>query len=158
MDDETRRHLRRCVELATEALESGNEPFGSLLVDADGTVLFEDHNRTGEGDPMGHPELALARWAVEHLDVEARARTTVYTSGEHCPMCAAAHAWSGLGPIVYASSAGQLTEWLGAAGLDPAPVADLSIHQVAPDVTVSGPFPEYAEQVHRLHLRRLGLG
>src|SRR3712207_7274778 len=37
---------------------------------------------------------------------------TVYTSGEHCPLCAAAHAWVGLGRIVYASSSVQLTAWL----------------------------------------------
>ena len=44
-DDHDLHHLRRCVELATEALEAGDEPFGSLLVAADGTVLAEDHNR-----------------------------------------------------------------------------------------------------------------
>ena len=38
-------HLRRCVELAREALEDGDEPFGSDLVDAGGTVRFEDRNR-----------------------------------------------------------------------------------------------------------------
>src|SRR5262245_43428529 len=38
-------HLRRCVELATEALEDGDEPFGSILVDAHGSVRFEDRNR-----------------------------------------------------------------------------------------------------------------
>jgi len=32
-------HLRRCVELAAEAVEAGDSPFGSVLVAADGTVL-----------------------------------------------------------------------------------------------------------------------
>jgi tRNA(Arg) A34 adenosine deaminase TadA len=31
--DEELRHLRRCLELATEALQAGDEPFGSVLVD-----------------------------------------------------------------------------------------------------------------------------
>ncbi|EUA68239.1 putative cytidine/deoxycytidylate deaminase [Mycobacteroides abscessus subsp. bolletii 1513] len=31
MDDNDIQHLRRCVELATEALDAGDEPFGSLL-------------------------------------------------------------------------------------------------------------------------------
>lgn len=31
-------HLRRCVELAAKALEVDDEPFGSVLVAADGTV------------------------------------------------------------------------------------------------------------------------
>ena len=32
-------HLRRCVELAAEAVEAGDFPFGSVLVDASATVL-----------------------------------------------------------------------------------------------------------------------
>ena len=34
-------HLRRCIALATQALENGDAPFGSVLVDADGAVLAE---------------------------------------------------------------------------------------------------------------------
>ncbi len=50
LNDVELRHLRRCVELATKALEEGDEPFGSVLVAADGTVLAEDHNRVASGD------------------------------------------------------------------------------------------------------------
>ena len=38
MTDDELRHLRRCVELATEALEADDEPFGSVLVAAHGWV------------------------------------------------------------------------------------------------------------------------
>ena len=55
------RHLRRGIELATGALEAGDEPFGSVLVAADGTVLAEDHNRVASGDRTRHPEFELAR-------------------------------------------------------------------------------------------------
>ena len=106
------RHLRRCVELATEALEAGDEPFGSVLVAADGTVLAEDHNRVASGDRTRHPEFELARWAAANMTPEERAAATVFTSGEHCPMCAAAHGWVGLGRIVYVSSSEQLASWL----------------------------------------------
>lgn len=50
-------YLRRCVELAREALEDGDEPFGSLLVSASGEILFEDRNRVKGGDHTRHPEL-----------------------------------------------------------------------------------------------------
>ncbi len=101
-------HLQRCVDLAREALLAGDEPFGSVLVDDSGRAVFEDRNRVGTGDNTRHPELAIVEWAVEHLSPDARASATVYTSGEHCPMCAAAHAWVGLGRIVYAVSSAQL--------------------------------------------------
>src|SRR5688572_1313202 len=144
-------HLRRCVELAREALEDGGEPFGSVLVDPDGTVLQEDRNRTAGGDQTPHPEFALARWAAGNVAADVRGACTVYTSGEHCPMCSAAHAWVGLGRIVYAGSSAQLTEWRRGWGLPEGPVAPLSITAVAPGLPVAGPAPELEEELRELH-------
>jgi len=151
VDDTDLKHLRRCVELAAEALRSGEEPFGSVLVGADGVVLFEDHNRVLSGDETRHPEFEIARWAGANLDAAERAAATVYTSGEHCPMCAAAHGWVGLGRIVYASSTEQLVAWRAELGRQPGPVRPLSIREVVPDAVVDGPVPELAEEVRRLH-------
>ncbi len=147
------KHLERCVELAEQALEKGDEPFGSILVSAQGEVLFEDHNHVAGGDHTQHPEFAIARWAAEHLALEERAQATVYTSGEHCPMCAAAHGWVGLGRIVYASSSEQLGEWMKELGAPPSPVRNLSIPEILTDPKVDGPVPELAEQVHQFHRR-----
>jgi tRNA(Arg) A34 adenosine deaminase TadA len=149
-------HLRRCVALATEALEAGDEPFGSVLIAADGTVLAEDRNRVGSGDPTQHPEFALARWAAANMTPAERAAATVFTSGEHCPMCAAAHGWVGLGRIVYATSAAQLASWLAELGVPPGPVRALPIRDIVPGVTVEGPVPELEDAVHALHRRFRG--
>ncbi len=146
-------HLRRCVELATEALEAGDEPFGSVLVAADGTVLVEDRNRVAAGDQTRHPEFEIARWAAVNMNPEERAEATVYTSGEHCPMCAAAHGWVGLGRIVYVSSSEQLLAWLADLGVPAPPVRTLPIREVVPGLVVEGPIPDLAEQVHDLHRR-----
>lgn len=146
-------HLRRCIELAAEALASGNDPFGSVLVAADGRVLFEDHNRVADGDLTRHPEFEIARWAGVNLSAEERAAATVYTSGEHCPMCSAAHAWVGLGRIVYASSAEQTAAWLAELGVPPSPVRALRIQDVIRGAVVEGPVPDLAEEVHELHRR-----
>src|SRR5919112_1575868 len=134
-------HLRRCVDLAREALADGHEPFGSVLVDGEGAVLREERNRTGGGDQTRHPELELARWAAAHVAPQARPACTVYTSGEHCPMCAAGHAWVGLGRIVYAASTAQLVEWRRGWGMALGPVVPLPINTVAPGVSVDGPAP-----------------
>lgn len=154
MNDQEYAYLTRAVELAEEALNAGDEPFGSLLVNAQGEVLAEDRNRIAGGDATQHPEFALARWAAQHMTPEARAAATVYTSGEHCPMCAAAHGWVGLGRIVYASSSEQLTGWLAALGVGPMPVATLPIQQVVPGLKVEGPVAVLDEKVHALHQRR----
>ena len=105
-------HLRQCVDLARDGLEAGDEPFGSVLVDGAGAVRFADRNRVQDGDQTRHPEFDAAKWAAQHLPADERGACTVYTSGEHCAMCSAAHAWVGLGRIVYAVSTEQLVGWL----------------------------------------------
>ncbi len=147
------RHLRRCVELAAEALEEGDEPFGSVLVAADGTAVAEDHNRVASGDRTRHPEFELARWAAANMTPEERAAATVFTSGEHCPMCAAAHGWVGLGRIVYVCSSEQMTAWLADMGVPPPPVRALPIREVVPGLVVEGPVSGLAEKVRDLHRR-----
>lgn len=147
---EDRRHLDRCMELAEAAVAAGDEPFGSVLVAPDGRVLMEDHNHVSGGNRTRHPELAIALWAAEHVPPAERAALSVYTSGEHCAMCAAAHGWVGLGRIVYAASSRQLAAWVAELGVPPSPVRTLAIQEVVPGLAVQGPVPEVAEAVHDL--------
>ena len=150
-------HLRRCVDLAREALEDGDEPFGSVLVSGAGEVLYADRNRVKDGDQTRHPEFDIARWAGEHVPAAERAACTVYTSGEHCAMCSAAHAWVGLGRIVYAVSTEQLVGWLTSWGVPPGPVRPLAVTDVAPGVPVDGPAPSLEAEVRALHARLHGV-
>lgn len=153
ISEQDRVNLKRCVELAAEAVAAGDEPFGSVLVSARGEVLFEDRNRVAGGDHTQHPEFAIARWAAQNLSPDDRASATVYTSGEHCPMCAAAHGWVGLGRIVYASSTEQLGNWLSELGVPPSRVRSLPIGEVISDTPVAGPDDELSAQVHQLHIQ-----
>ena len=145
-------YLARCVELARAALDAGDDPFGSVLVDADSNVLAEARNReTSSADPTAHPEFELARWALRNLAPQQRAAATVYTSGEHCPMCAAAHGWVGLGAIVFAVSSQQLGDWRTSWGLPPSRVAVLPVSVVLPSTDVTGPVPPYDDMMFPLH-------
>ncbi|KAK6834070.1 Guanine deaminase [Apiospora arundinis] len=161
-------HLRRCIALAAEALDAGDAPFGSVLVVEGEGVQHEDRNRTVTlGDATRHPEFELARWAATNLTAEQRTRATVYTSGEHCPMCSSAHAWVGLARIVYVASAAQLEAWKAEWGLTAktagtdnvtpvAQVAALPAGQVAPGVVVEGPVDELVSAIRELHHRHAG--
>ena len=146
-------YLNRSVALAAIALDKGNSPYGSVLVADTGQVLFEDHNRDGNGDDTRHPEFEIARWAAANLTAAQRATSVVYTSTEHCPMCAAAHAWVGLDRIVYVVSGAEVGQWYQEWGAEPTPVAKLPINQVAPDVHVEGPVPELTGQLKEIHHR-----
>ncbi len=152
LSDQDMTFLEQAVDLAEEALNAGDEPFGTVLV-LDGEWVFQDHNRISGGDRTRHPEFAVARWAAENLTPEQRAVAVTYTSGEHCSMCAAAHGWVGLGRIVYASSTEQLGEWMREFGVAPGVVAPLPINDVVPSLQVDGPAPLLADRLKDLHRR-----
>ena len=144
-------HLRRCAQLADIALKAGHGPFGAVLVGANGQTLYEDHNRVTDEDQTLHAELGVIRWAVANLAPVQRIRTTLYTSCEHCPMCAATHAWAGMGRIVYATSNVQLTDWLISWDVPAPPVVMLPVRSVAPRAVLDGPVPELEEEIKALY-------
>lgn len=137
------------MALAEEGLNQGNAPFGSLLV-SDGSILFEDHNRNADGDNTRHPEFEIARWAANHLSETERRTSIVYTSGEHCSMCASAHGLAGLGRIVYASSTEQLNAWHKALGVEPGNIKGHRVHEILVDAEVDGPDEKLSEEVRQL--------
>ncbi len=152
MREDDVRHLQRCLELAQQARDRGDRPFGSILVGGDGTVLQEAMNcEVTERDVTGHPELVLARWASQNLSREERAAATVYTSCEHCPMCAAAHYWAGIGRLVFALSGQQLRAMLPTG----TPVLTLDSGELFArgnlEIEVEGPFPELETPARAVH-------
>jgi tRNA(Arg) A34 adenosine deaminase TadA len=99
------RYVRRAIELAGRARANGNHPFGSLLVDADGTIVLEAENTVvTTRDCTGHAELNLVREASLRFDSTFLRPCTLYTSTEPCAMCSGAIFWSGIGRIVFALS------------------------------------------------------
>jgi tRNA(Arg) A34 adenosine deaminase TadA len=147
-------HLRGCVELARIALKAGHGPFGAMLVGANGKALYQDHNRVTDDDQTRHAEIGVIRWAVANLAPVQRIRTTVYTSCEPCPMCAATHAWAGLGRIVYATANAQLAGWLTEWDAPAMPVAMLPVHTITPRAVIDGPAPELEDEMKALYEAR----
>lgn len=102
-------HLRHAIALSVRARTAGDPPFGSVLVDADETVLAEAWNTTlSERDITAHPELKLARWAARHLDADRTRAVALYTSCRPCPMCTNAIARSPIGRVVFALDTADL--------------------------------------------------
>lgn len=149
------KYLRRCLELAKQSVEAGDEAFGSVLVDEAGNIIAEARNRVNEKTILAHPEIDLAYWAAENLSKEERGKTTMYTTGEHCPMCSAAHGWVGLGTLVYLSSATQLGEWQKEFNLPSAPINFLPVEDIIKNVEVRGPADgDLLQEIKKLHEAR----
>ena len=76
----------------------------------------------------------------------------MYTTGEHCPMCSAAHGWVGIGTLVYLSSAKQLGEWQREFNLPAAPIRFLPVEDIIKNVEVRGPAEgELLHEIKKLH-------
>ena len=120
MDSQDEGYLRAAIRLASEARQAGDQPYGALLVAADGTVLAEDRNTVvTERDITAHPELKLARWAARELSLPAARTTTMYTSCQPCAMCTNAIARANLARVVYALAGDQLHNLKPPGSVDP---------------------------------------
>jgi tRNA(Arg) A34 adenosine deaminase TadA len=130
-------HVERALELAREAGERGDGPYGSLLV-RDGRVVGQAGNREHTDDDLAlHPELTLARRAGRTLD--APGDVVLYTSTEPCPMCAAGIAYAGLGGVVYGVANARLAEAFDR--VPGIPCAEV-IERLGGDAAVAGPVLE----------------
>lgn len=152
LKDKDLEHLKTCLDLAKEALEAGDKPFGSILVNANNEVIATARNRVNEINQLAHPEFELAAWAIKNMSAEERKQSTMYTSGEHCPMCSGALAWSEIGNVVYLSSGAQLSQWLQEMNVPEAPIHFLPIEKIAKNVVVKGPTSgELLKAIKELH-------
>lgn len=145
--------LNTCINLAEKALNAGDRPFGSILVSKAGNILAKARNKINTSNALAHPEYELAAWALANLTSEERQESTMYTSGEHCPMCAGAHGMAKIGTVVYAASGRQLNEWLREFNIASPLINLIPIEDVVKNVIVRGPAEgELLERIKRLHV------
>src|SRR3954466_2228568 len=100
-----RQHLRRAIELAQQARDHGNHPFGALLVDEKGNVVLEAENtvRTDK-DVTAHAETNLMRKASALFAPDLLEPGTLAPSAEPCAMCAGAIYWGNVRRVVFGLS------------------------------------------------------
>lgn len=76
------------IELSREAAAQGNRPLGSLIVDAQGTILAQGGNRVyTDSDPTAHGEMVVIREVCRTQNRVDLSDCTLYTAMEPCPMC-----------------------------------------------------------------------
>lgn len=93
--------IRQTYQLAEEAADRDDFPFGALLAIDDEVVETATNRVESDEDITAHPELILARWASRELSHMERRNATLYASTEPCPMCAGAIYWAGIGRVVF---------------------------------------------------------
>jgi len=106
-------YIRRAIELARQSRDSGNHPFGALLVADSGIALEAQNTVVTEHSPIHHAELNLVQLAWQQLPSDVIHRSTLYTSTEPCPMCTGAIFWSGIRRVVFSLPATELATLAG---------------------------------------------
>ena len=101
------------MRLALEEAARGDYPFGAVIV-RDGEVLARGRNLgKQEQDPTAHGEMVAIRRFLAAHGPEKLKGTTLYTSGESCPMCMGAIVWCGISRVVFGASIEELATKIG---------------------------------------------
>lgn len=148
------KYLLAANEVAKKARESGNTPFGAVLVDDKGNIIMEQGNAEGDlHDATAHAERMLASRASQAYSKDFLWKCTLYTTFEPCCMCTGAIYWSNIGKIVYALTEKRLLELTGADEKNPTFNISSRTILVAgqKNIEVLGPFEEIAAAVVEVH-------
>ena len=95
------KNLRKAIELSKQSIDSGSSPFGCVIIDAEGKIVGEGHNRVApDNDPTAHGEVVAIRNACRNLGTFDLSGCILYTSCEPCPMCLNACKWANIDEVV----------------------------------------------------------
>ena len=132
-------HLRGAIAASRRARDRGDAPYGAVLVSASGQLLLTAENtEVTTRDCTAHAETNLVRQASARFDREALTGSTLYASGEPCPMCAGATYNLGVSRLVFALGQPRMYVISGGAGGIRLRAAEVLAHG-EPQVLVEGP-------------------
>jgi tRNA(Arg) A34 adenosine deaminase TadA len=95
------------------------------VIARDGDVLARGRNLwRQQQDPTAHGEMVAIRNFLATHGMEKIKGTTLYTTGESCPMCMGAIVWCGIARVVYGASIAQLATKMGQIMITDAEIAD----------------------------------
>lgn len=92
------------MRLALAEAKKGDSPYGAVIVKDDEVVAVAYNTVNRDKDPSAHAEINVIRSLTAKLQNLSLEGYSIYTTGEPCPMCAAACVWIGLSEIVYGAS------------------------------------------------------
>ena len=96
--------MREAIRLATESVERGGGPFGSVIVRNGEIIAGSANSVTIDNDPTAHAEVNTIRQACRKLGTFDLSDCVIYTSCEPCPMCLGAIYWAHLRCVYYGNT------------------------------------------------------
>jgi tRNA(adenine34) deaminase len=97
--------MQLALSLAEAAVSRGQTPFGAVVLDSEGRLIGEGHNRVrADLDPTAHGEIVAIRAAWRRLGAwQKLAGGTLYSSCEPCLLCSFVITQVGLRRVVFAA-------------------------------------------------------
>jgi len=97
--------MHTALELASQALATGDVPVAALVVDPAGVIVSRATNtKERDHDPTGHAEVVALRLAGHALNTTNLSDHTLVVTLEPCVMCAGAMVNGRLGHLVYGAT------------------------------------------------------
>lgn len=141
-NDFDRKFIKRTYEIARNAVEHGNHPFGALLVHEGKVVAEFENDVVTSKDITKHAETGLIGFASKTLSRKILSACTLYTSTEPCIMCSGAIYWAGIQKIVYGVSESQMDIQINAKSKDFRISSDEVFQKINPNMLIIGPVLE----------------
>jgi tRNA(adenine34) deaminase len=96
------------MRMAIAEAAQGDLPFGAVIVRNNKVLEVGRNLAVTTKDPTAHAEMVAIRRFVATRPAGEFKGTTLYTSGESCPMCMGAILWCGISRVVFGASIDQL--------------------------------------------------
>jgi len=142
------RHMRRCIELARQAMEQGDSPVGSLIVNGGEMVSEGIEAVHSHQDATAHAEMEALRAAFARRRSRDLSGCTLYTSVEPCIMCAYAIRLARISHVVCGAPGGNPAQTMN--GHIVLTDEHLALNRPAPSV-LQGVLARECEEMKRLH-------
>jgi Cytosine/adenosine deaminases len=94
--------LEQAIELAMANKGHGGRPFGAVLVKNGQVIATGTNNMLANFDPSSHAEMEAIRKAATSAKNIDLSGSTIYASGQPCPMCLAVIAITNISEIFFA--------------------------------------------------------
>jgi tRNA(Arg) A34 adenosine deaminase TadA len=96
--------MRRAEALRDEAVGSGDQPFGAVVLRGDAVVGAAPSRVMTANDPTAHAEMEAIRDAARRLRTRDLSGCTLVSTSRPCRMCEAAAGWAGISRMVYGAA------------------------------------------------------
>lgn len=101
-------HMQRAIAAA----RAGHTPFGCVIAQNEQPMVTAYNTVRTSHDPTAHAEVVALRQLGQQLGTHRLGGYSLYTTGEPCPMCAAAIAFAGIDHVVFGASIDQISAFL----------------------------------------------